>query len=66
MEKQGFDAWYAKEEARRHAGKRRGNYLLIRVIKRVIRMTNNTASIVSKVWSFCTTLRDDRSSFEVV
>jgi len=26
-------------------------------------MTNNTASIVSKVWSFCTTLRDDGVSY---
>ncbi len=26
-------------------------------------MTNNTASIVSKVWSFCTTHRDDGVSY---
>ena len=26
-------------------------------------MTNNTASIISKVWSFCTTLRDDGVSY---
>src|SRR3977135_2925504 len=43
-------------------GTRKGNYPYVGVIERVMTM-NATASIVSKVWSLCTTLRDDGVSY---